>query len=154
MFYLITTQTHWFFTYVTLLFILPDQPIDISIHYCDDTVILSLTSIGLKRALRSLMDYCTEEELITNYSKTKILTFSKCPKQKSWKLEWVKIFKYLGVVFQAPGSRNAHLEYVSHNAQTSASAIQTYYFARGAQFIPAAITLFVAKARAQLLYGA
>lgn len=48
--------------------------------YANEAIILLLTFIGLKRALRSFMHHCTEEELIINYAKTKILTFSKRPK--------------------------------------------------------------------------
>lgn len=44
--------------------------------YGDDSVILSLTFIGLKITLGSPTHCCIEEESIINYFKTKILTFS------------------------------------------------------------------------------
>lgn len=101
--------------------------------YANEAVILLLAPIGLKRALWSFMHYCTKEELIINYTKAKIVTFSKCLKQRRWNLDrqptkQVKICKYLRIVLQASGSRNTHLDYISHNGQKSASGIQIYHF--------------------------
>ncbi|ETE64570.1 hypothetical protein L345_09659, partial [Ophiophagus hannah] len=62
----------------------PNWSKDITIYYLyvDDAVIL--TSIGLKNTLRLLMYDYLDEELLIYYSKTKIFTFFKCPKQRSW----------------------------------------------------------------------
>ncbi|XP_053139871.1 39S ribosomal protein L19, mitochondrial isoform X1 [Hemicordylus capensis] len=86
------------------------------------------------------------------------MAFAKHPKTLKWslaghKLEQVKTFKYLGVVFQASTKCQAHLQYVTQNARKSALAIQSYFHQDGAQFVPAALKLFTAKTCSKLLYG-
>nr|XP_016853653.1 PREDICTED: uncharacterized protein LOC107983669 [Anolis carolinensis] len=128
--------------------------------YADDAALISRTPIGLKRALKSLAQYCREDQLQLNYHKTKIMVFAKRPKLHHWniddkKIEQVPCFKYLGVVFHSSGSRKAHGGYVAENAYRSSSAILKYLRSKGGgQFIPAALKLFEAKSMAQLLYGA
>ena len=72
--------------------------------------------------LRKLTTYCSKEHLEVNYHKTKVLVFGKHPKLRTWKLaghtiEKLKKFKYLGVIIQASGNRNAHYKYVAELGQ-------------------------------------
>lgn len=48
--------------------------------YTDDMVLISLTRTGLKRLLYHLGEYCKEEKLTVNYTKTKAVLFQKRPK--------------------------------------------------------------------------
>ena len=126
--------------------------------YADDIVVLARTPIGLKRAMRKLMSFCKEESLVINDSKTKVIAFGKRFRNKTWKitggnLEQVKIFKYLGVTFQASGKNLAHYDNIANLAQKAALNIIRFHYSKGAHFVPAAIKLFQAKVVAPMLYG-
>ena len=113
---------------------LADRPISILL-YADDALILSRTPVGVRRALRSLAQYCKEACLTINYQKTKVMTFAKRPKTRPWsingrKIEQVHCFKYLGIVFHDRGSRKAHLTHVVAAAQKSTSAIRFFRIQR------------------------
>ena len=48
--------------------------------YTDEAVLLSLSRIGLNRLLSGFGNYCSENNLIINYSTSKVLVFSKACK--------------------------------------------------------------------------
>ncbi|XP_053119402.1 uncharacterized protein LOC128330468 [Hemicordylus capensis] len=121
--------------------------------------IMSQTPIGLRRALGLLSKFCSQESIEINYGKTKVLVFAKRPRQYCWsinghRIAQVNLFKYLGVVFQSSGSRNAHLKSTLLTAQSTTNLITSFHFSRGASYIPAAVKLFVSKVHSQVLYGA
>ena len=127
--------------------------------YADDAVLISQTPIGLKRALYALAQYCKEEMLQINYSKTKVLVFAQRPRIYKWlidehEIEQIKAYKYLGVVFQYKGNHKAHVNNVVQAAQKSSLTVLKFFYSKGGQYIPAALRLFQAKSLSQLLYGA
>ena len=79
--------------------------------YADDTIILSESAEELQRALDALRDYCQEWNLTVNLDKTKVMIFSRGLVRvypDFWygpcKVEVVKEYTYLGVVFSYDGS--------------------------------------------------
>ena len=76
--------------------------------YADDIVLLSISKIGLQRALDSLGRYSERWRLKVNVNKTKVLIFKKgkkCSKKERFyyqgvELEKVSEFNYLGIIFQ------------------------------------------------------
>ena len=88
---------------------------ELSIHclmYADDLVIVSLTEDGLQRQLDKLCTYCKEWDLTINVKKTQVMAMSnsskECPNSiirfGEETLEWVKTYKYLGVMINANGN--------------------------------------------------
>ena len=78
--------------------------------------------------MRKLMSFYKEESLVINDSKTKVIAFGKRFRNKTWKiagdnLEQVKIFKYLGVTFQASGKNLVHYDNIANLAQKAAPNI-------------------------------
>ena len=79
--------------------------------YADDLVIMSLTEDGLQKKLNNLYAYCKEWDLIINTKKTQVMAMSnsikECPNSiirfGDETLEWVKTYKYLGVMVNANG---------------------------------------------------
>ena len=126
--------------------------------YADDSVLLSCSSIGLKRLLYGCLEYCKVNKLLLNYEKSKILVFSKAWKPQIWNiggnmLEQVKHFKYLGLHFQYNSSWVTHRKYTINTAKNSARAVIRFFYTKGDQYVPAALRVFNAKSCSQLLYG-
>lgn len=97
---------------------LADQKI-LALLYADNTVWLSRTPVGLRRALKEFGHYHDMNELVISYQKTKVMSIGVRPKVRMWsinghRLEQVLIFKYLAVVIQSLGARKAHHEYATH----------------------------------------
>lgn len=98
----------------------------------DDAVFLSQTSVVLKCALKLFATLCTNDELTINYEKRKMLVFTKCPGIHTWqlseyKIKQTKVFRYLGIVFQASGQRNTYLDYITQNAQRAVLATSLFF---------------------------
>ena len=81
------------------------------ILYADDTVLLSETKEDLQRQINVLSEFCADWKLKVNVQKSKIVIFSKgrMPQNLSFyydglKLEIVKEFSYLGVLFSRSGN--------------------------------------------------
>lgn len=66
----------------------------------------------------------------------------KCP-INSHTIEQTRVFKYLGVVFQAKGTQKAHAENIAQAAQRSILFFSFYHVAGGRDCIPAALKLLV-----------
>ena len=79
--------------------------------YADDLVLLSLSADGLQKKLIKLNQYCQKWDLEINISKTKLMVMSikkdKCQNEKltigGIQLEWVEVYKYLGVEVHSNG---------------------------------------------------
>ena len=89
--------------------LLEDIPIDYLL-YADDLVLLSRSEKGLQNALNRLNDYCKDWKLNINMEKTKIIVFNKSGKIiknnlniDNRKIENVKTYRYLGLLFSASG---------------------------------------------------
>jgi len=81
--------------------------------YADDTVIMAESADDLQTALNVLADYCDENKLVVNSSKTKILVFSRGVLRNlpsftfnNMNLEIVKSYQYLGIIFNYNGRFN------------------------------------------------
>ena len=81
--------------------------------YVDDTVILANSPAELQLALDAMEQYCTSWKLSINISKTKVMIFSRGYVRKlpeftfeNTKLEIVRDYQYLGLVFNYNGKFN------------------------------------------------
>ena len=81
--------------------------------YADDTLVLSNSANGLKKALDDLCRYCAEWKLKVNSTKTKVIVFSKRKPRNIPQfvynneiLERVDEFKYLAVIFKSNANFN------------------------------------------------
>ena len=79
--------------------------------YADDLVLISETEKGLQSAVKKLEAYCWRWRLTVNITKTKVLVFNKGGKMNpitinfgTNKLENVKQYEYLGILFTNSGS--------------------------------------------------
>ena len=87
--------------------------------YADDIIIFSNTAEELQQSLDLLLEYCHKWKLTINVSKTKVMVFRKggiLPQNMTFyyngqKLEIVKEFKYLGLVFTVGGHLQGHKIY-------------------------------------------
>ena len=94
--------------------------------YADDLVLLSLTEEGLQRNINNVKDFCNKWGLVINTDKSKIMTFSKTGRLAKNKfkfnidndeLEYVKQYKYLGVIFSSNGKFSAVEKNTEHESQ-------------------------------------
>jgi hypothetical protein len=88
-----------------------NNPNIIVIMYADDLVILSTDPCAIQKALDNLYDWCMQNLIYVNTSKSKIMIFrngGRAPANTFFyngeALEIVKHFPYLGVIFQQTGS--------------------------------------------------
>ena len=88
-----------------------------SLIWADDLLILSETEVGLNSILKCIHEYCSYNSLKINFDKTKCMTFNKTGKllRNSFyiggkKLENVRSYKYLGLVFTPSGEIKSALD--------------------------------------------
>src|SRR5436190_4062229 len=111
---------------------LGDRPIP-GLLYADDMVIISLTPVGLQRALNELARYCDEWKLKVNVKKTKIMVFqngNKRSKKYQWfinnsAIEEVDKFTYLGIVVNKNGTWKTHQKVMACKAEAASRTIRT-----------------------------
>lgn len=78
--------------------------------YADDTVIVSDDPVSFQNMLNDFYNYCSTWKLQINMSKTKVIVFgSNKPENFIFtingdKIETVKEYKYLGILFSSSGS--------------------------------------------------
>ena len=96
------------------------------IMYADDTVLISDSSEGLQNGLDALYDYCQDWKLKVNESKTKVMIFCKRVTKdmkllqftlNKTKVDIVKSYKYLGVLFTPNGRFKETIKYLCDQAQ-------------------------------------
>uniref|UniRef100_A0A670J8Y1 Reverse transcriptase domain-containing protein n=1 Tax=Podarcis muralis TaxID=64176 RepID=A0A670J8Y1_PODMU len=126
--------------------------------YADDAVLLSFSCVGLRKLLRSLADYCQAEQLSINYSKSKIMVFSKKRRKHKWRIngqliDQVATFKYLGITFQERVSWHQQMKNAIANAGRANKALTRFFHGKGGKYVPAASQVFAAKILPQLTYG-
>jgi hypothetical protein len=80
------------------------------LFYADDLVILSTSEAGLQKSLNKLDHYCQSWKLSVNYSKSKVLCFSRQGKKiketftiNGQVLESVQTYTYRGLEISSPG---------------------------------------------------
>ena len=90
-----------------------------SIFYADDLVITATNQSDLQLALDRLGNYCKVNKLEVNVQKTKLMNFTRKRSLSKYKttymgieLEYVKEFKYLGVVLTPTLNPKAHLNHL------------------------------------------
>ena len=105
--------------------------------YADDLVLLSLTEEGLQRNINKVKDFCNKWGLVINTDKSKIMTFSKTGRLANNKfkfnidndeLEYVKQYKYLGVIFSSNGKFSAAEKTLSMKANRALFSIKQGIF--------------------------
>ena len=101
--------------------------------YADDLVLLSTTEEELQRNINRILDYCKMWGLTINTDKTKVMNFSKSgcvPKDKfrfvigADDIEYVKQYKYLGVVFTSNAKFSVAEKTLSMKASRASFAIK------------------------------
>ena len=96
-----------------------------------DLCLLTLTQIGLTKALKYLQNYCSSWELAINPNKSKILICNKGSKNarsERWSiqneaLEIVNKFTYLGYTFNNKGSTTDHINKMKHKGKQAMSLL-------------------------------
>ena len=102
--------------------------------YADDLLVMSVTQVGMQRALDTLSKYCEKWQLKVNCTKTKIIIFKKGPKiskQEKWvykgrEIEIVNTFKYLGVTVTYNG------KWIKHQTQAVSATEKGMFIAQRA----------------------
>ena len=104
--------------------------------YADDIVIFANSAEELKQSLDLLLNYCNIWKLTVNVAKTKVMVFRKggmLPRNMSFyyngeRLEIVKEFKYLGMVFTTGGSFAEAQNTLSGQAQKAIFKLNKYLY--------------------------
>ena len=104
--------------------------------YADDIIIFSNTAEELQQSLDLLLEYCNKWKLTINVSKTKVMVFRKggmLPQNMTFyyngqKLEIVKEFKYLGLVFTVGGSFAGAQNILAGQAQKAIFKLNKYLY--------------------------
>ncbi len=88
---------------------LHDTPLN-SLSWADDLILVSKSAKGLQCCLDILQEYCTKWRLRVNESKTKIMAVGKSGSEliffNNTLLDYVKEFKYLGIIISNNGKWN------------------------------------------------
>lgn len=143
---------------------LSDDEIDVYLRlyvllYADDTVLLAESADDLQKALHLLEDYCNANNLVVNSSKTKVMIFSRgCIRNlprftfNDKKLDVVKSYKYLGIIFNYNGSFKIAQKELADNAVRAMFSV----LAKGRKLglpIDIMLKLFDHTVKPILLYG-
>ena len=87
-----------------------------SIFFADDGAIIAVSAAELQTGLNHFAEYCNENQLTINVSKTKVMIFGRgrIPKAEFHinmeEIEIVKEFKYLGVMLSPLLSFSSHIQ--------------------------------------------
>ena len=133
------------------------------ISYADDILMVSNTTrvVFLQKALKILTKACADLGLKINVNKTKAMIFSKGAIQKLPKLyingqqlEFVRSFKYLGIIFQSNYSFTKHLAYIKQKFSRKFSILKMLAGASWGTSIQSLITYYKGAIRPVIEYGA
>ena len=130
--------------------------------YADDVVILSRSRIGLQRALDRLLEYSRLWLLDVQVKKTKVLVCSQGAKASSkdmWfynkeRLEVVRVFNYLGVLFARNGGWQRHTENSVQNARCSVNQVRRKMYENTELSAEVIKRIFIVMIQPVLTYGA
>ena len=106
-----------------------------ALQYADDLCFLSITPIGLTKALNHLQKYCNTWKLSINPSKSKILICSKGSKHTRYEhwsiqeeeLEIVNKFTYLGYTFNSKGNASDHISKMKIKGKQAMNLLYTVH---------------------------
>ena len=95
------------------------------LFYADDLLLVSESPTGLQRCLDSLQNYCGDWRLAVNFTKTKVIIFSKKAIEKYLhyfyygpnSVEIVDSYKYLGIIFHFSGKFKASVSNLADKAR-------------------------------------
>jgi len=132
-----------------------------SLWFADDVCLLSTSEIGAVRMLESFNEYCEHWNLTINTDKTKVVEFRKRGSRRlgkqimlgGRKIEYVKEFKYLGVVFEEKGGWSAHMSQRRISAVRTSLAIGKMMWKLGSAPISLGMHVFDVVSKAIMLYG-
>ena len=107
--------------------------------YADDTIIISEDPEDFQNCMNSFLDYCEAWKLNINFNKTKIIIFGARNIDKynfrmgDNKIEIIKQYKYLGIVFSSTGS---FLNTRKHIAEQARKAMHLLFMRINNLFLP------------------
>ena len=104
--------------------------------YADDIVIFANSAEELQQSLDVLLNYCNRWKLTVNVSKTKVMVFRKggmLPRNMAFfyngeRIEIVKEFKYLGMVFTTGGAFSEAQNTLAGQAQKAIFKLNKYLY--------------------------
>ena len=129
--------------------------------YADDLVIIAESEIGLKRALKTLENFCTEKDLKVNTDKTKVMVVTKSGRGKGtnpWyymneTIEETKEYCYLGLIITNNGKWKKCIEERITIAKNKLAPIRTYFHRQKKCSIDLIKKIFQAVIEPVILYG-
>ena len=139
------------------------QGVDIRVLlFADDVVLIGESSVGLQRGLDKLGEYCERNNLKVNANKSKVIVFRKGGmkgKLGSWwfegkRLELVREFRYLGVLFQDSGKWKKHKEQAVKKAEVAMGVIRRVLYKFKTFPVSLLCRLFDTMVTPVALYGA
>ena len=130
-------------------------------NYADDLVIMATSHTALQQCLNNLEIYCKQWKLEVNIKKTKIVTFNKqgalikkhSYNYKSYTLENVKEYKYLGFTFTCSGSMKHGVANLVQQGKKAWHAIQYYLQISKNKTLHTYLTLFDSKIKPIITYA-
>ena len=132
-----------------------------SLFFADDLVLFANSSIKMKKCLSALEDYCVENSLMVNRSKSKIMVFRNGGRLNNYceftfdqgPVEICSSYKYLGVVFTPSGGFRAAAEASVVSSNFAASGVRALITKSGMDSSGSRSTMFKAMVESVLLYG-
>ena len=130
-------------------------------NYADDLIIMATSPNALQKCLNNLETYCKTWKLDVNIKKTKIVTFNKqgslikkhSYNYKSYTLENVKEYKYLGFTFTCSGTMKHGIANLVKQAKKAWHAIQYYLKLSKNKTLHAYLALFDSKIKPIITYA-
>ena len=128
--------------------------------WADDIVLLSESEDGINRLLQDLHRYTEINQLKVNTEKTKCMIFNKTGRLLhktfylgNYKLETVRSYKYLGLVFTPSGEIKSALDDLRSRALKAYMALKSKLGSFFSEYVIDSITLFDTLIKPILLYG-
>ncbi|KAL1447409.1 hypothetical protein WDU94_005675 [Cyamophila willieti] len=130
--------------------------------YADDLVLVGHSKIDLQKKIDSLKQYCDLNGLEVNIDKSKIVVFRRGGKLSvhdkfqygTHKLEIVKTYTYLGVVFSSSGCFRLHMDHALSKAKVALANIRKIMVDGKMESWESRIHLYETVVKVTLLYAA
>ena len=130
------------------------------LKYADDVVLLSSSVSGLQNGLNNLYDYCVQNKLNVNITKSKLMCFSRRVNKNLPEvhfndhiLEWVDSFKYLGVTFTRTCSFIRTQEMLCEQARRAQTVLDLHILRHPTLSVQHILELFDTLIKPILLFG-
>ena len=130
--------------------------------FADDLVLLSNTPVGLQRLLDRLVEYCRKWSMQVNTEKSKVMVFSNggtTRRGEAWffegkKLEVVRKFRYLGLLFGSSGQWTQQIEGAKKLTKMAAGRVKRFLYKFSNIPLSLAMHLVDSLVVSSLMYGA